>query len=405
MRLLPPSATAETRLLLAARGLRATCDGFVSIILPAYLLLLGFDAVQVGVMATAMLLGSALLTLTVGFTGLRRHTRAVLLAASTLMVLSGLGFAAIEDFWPLLLIAFIGTLNPSSGDVSVFLPLEQAMLAGSIADHDRTALFARYSLVGALLGAAGALLAALPELAAGAGVPALFAFKAMFLLYALVALAVGLIYRRLRRHEVSESGPPAAPLGPSRGVVYGLAVLFSLDAFAGGLVVQSLLALWLFQAFGLSLAATAQLFFWSGLLTAVSYLAAAPLARRIGLINTMVFTHLPANLCLVAVPFVGELWQVIALLLLRSLLSQMDVPTRTSYVMAVVTPAERPAAASLTAVQRSLASALSPSLAGWMLGAAIFAWPLLIAGVLKITYDLTLLACFRHVRPPEEEHR
>jgi MFS family permease len=405
MRLLPPSATAETRLLLAARGLRATCDGFVSIILPAYLLLLGFDAVQVGVMATAMLLGSALLTLTVGFTGLRRHTRAVLLAASTLMVLSGLGFAAIEDFWPLLLIAFIGTLNPSSGDVSVFLPLEQAMLAGSIADHDRTALFARYSLVGALLGAAGALLAALPELAAGEGVPALSAFKAMFLLYALVALAVGLIYRRLRRHEVSESGPPAAPLGPSRGVVYGLAVLFSLDAFAGGLVVQSLLALWLFQAFGLSLAATAQLFFWSGLLTAVSYLAAAPLARRIGLINTMVFTHLPANLCLVAVPFVGELWQVIALLLLRSLLSQMDVPTRTSYVMAVVTPAERPAAASLTAVPRSLASALSPSLAGWMLGAAIFAWPLLIAGVLKITYDLTLLACFRDVRPPEEEHR
>jgi MFS family permease len=402
---LPPGATSETRLLLAARGLRAACDGFVSIILPAYLLLLGFDAVQVGVMATATVLGSALLTLTVGFTGLRRHTRAVLLAASTVMVLTGLGFAALEDFWPLLLIAFVGTLNPSSGDVSVFLPLEQALLAGSIADHDRTALFARYSLVGALLGAAGALLAALPELAASAGIPVLSAFKAMFLLYALVGLAIGLIYRRLRQQEVSASAPPPAPLGPSRRVVWRLAALFSLDAFAGGLVVQSLLALWLFKAFGLSLAATAQLFFWSGILTAASYLAAAPLARRIGLINTMVFTHLPANLCLVAVPFATELWQAIGLLLLRSLLSQMDVPTRTSYVIAVVTPAERPAAASLTAVPRSLAAALGPSLAGWMLGAAPFAWPLLIAGALKIGYDLALLARFRHVRPPEEEHR
>jgi MFS family permease len=403
--LLPPGATAETRLLLAARGLRATSDGFVSIILPAYLLLLGFDALHVGVLATATLLGSALLTLAVGFTGVRRHTRALLITASLLMVLTGLGFAALDDFWPLLVIAFVGTLNPSSGDVSVFLPLEHALLAGGVAGHDRTALFARYSLVGSLLGAAGTLLAALPELAASLGVAPLAAFKGMFLLYALVGLITALIYRQLGRAEVIDGGPPPSALGPSRGVVYQLAALFSLDAFAGGLVVQSLLALWLFQAFGLSLAVTAQLFFWSGLLTAVSYLAAAPLARRIGLINTMVLTHLPANFCLVAVPFATELWQAIALLLLRSLLSQMDVPTRTSYVMAVVTPAERQAAASLTAVPRSLASALGPSLAGWMLGAATFAWPLLLAGALKIVYDLALLARFRRLRPPEEQQR
>ena len=405
VQLLPPSATAETRLLLAARGLRATSDGFVSIILPAYLLLLGFDALHVGVLATATLLGSASLTLAVGLTGVRRHTRALLIAASLLTVLTGLGFAALDDFWPLLVIAFIGTLNPSSGDVSVFLPLEHALLAGGVAGHDRTALFARYSLVGSLLGAAGTLLAALPELAASWGVAPLAAFKGMFLLYALVGLITALIYRQLGRAEVIDGSPPPSALGPSRRVVYQLAALFSLDAFAGGLVVQSLLALWLFQAFGLSLAVTAQLFFWSGLLTAVSYLAAAPLARRIGLINTMVFTHLPANLCLVAVPFAPELWQAIALLLLRSLLSQMDVPTRTSYVMAVVTPAERQAAASLTAVPRSLASALGPSLAGWMLGAATFAWPLLLAGALKIVYDLALLARFRHIRPPEEQRR
>jgi MFS family permease len=405
VQLLPPSATAETRLLLAARGLRATNDGFVSIILPAYLLLLGFEALHVGVLATATLLGSALLTLAVGLTGVRRHTRALLIAASLLMVLTGLGFAALDDFWPLLVIAFIGTLNPSSGDVSVFLPLEHALLAGGVAGHDRTALFARYSLVGSLLGAAGTLLAALPEMAASWGVAPLAAFKAMFVLYALGGLITAVIYRQLGRAAVINGGAPPSALGPSRRVVYQLAALFSLDAFAGGLVVQSLLALWLFQAFGLSLAVTAQLFFWSGLLTAVSYLAAAPLARRIGLINTMVFTHLPANLCLVAVPFAAELWQAIALLLLRSLLSQMDVPTRTSYVMAVVTPAERQAAASLTAVPRSLASALGPSLAGWMLGAATFAWPLLLAGAFKIVYDLALLARFRHLRPPEEQSR
>ena len=149
LQLLPPTATPDSRLLLAARGLRAASDGFVSIILPAYLLLLGFDALHVGVLATATLLGSALLTLAVGFTGVRRHTRTLLIAASLLMVLTGLGFAAFVDFWPLLVIASVGTLNPSSGDVSVFLPLEHALLAGGVAGHDRTALFARYSLVGA----------------------------------------------------------------------------------------------------------------------------------------------------------------------------------------------------------------------------------------------------------------
>ena len=235
--------------------------------------------------------------------------------------------------------------------------------------------------------------------------PPLLASKAMFVLYAVAGLAAGLIYRRLLSTDASMSGAPPSPLGPSRETVYRLAALLSLDAFAGGLVVQSLLALWLLEAFGLSLAATAQLFFLSGLLTALSYLAAVPLARRIGLINTMVFTHLPANLCLSAVPFVAELWQAVALLLVRSLLSQMDVPTRTSYVMAVVTPAERQAAASLTAVPRSLAAAVSPSLSGWMLASASFGWPLLLAGFLKIAYDLMLLSQFRHVRPPEEQCR
>ena len=175
-----------------------------------------------------------------------------------------------------------------------------------------------------------------------------------------------------------------------------------LDAFGGGFIVQSLLALWLFQRFGLSLAEAGAFFFWAGLLTSVSYLVAVPIARRFGLINTMVFTHLPSSLCLVAVPFVDNLYAALALLLVRSALSQMDVTTRTSYVMAVVTPAERAAAASITAVPRSLASAASPALAGWLLGLSGFGWPLLIGGSLKIVYDLLLLAEFRHIQPPEE---
>jgi MFS family permease len=401
----PSSATKGARPLPLARGLRAATDGWVSVVLPAYLLLLGFDGLQVGVLATAPLLGSALLTLAVGFTGARLATHRLLLAACLLTSLTGLGFAVLDGFWPLLAVAFAGTLNPSASDVSVFLPLEQALLARSVAAPDRTALFARYSLVGSLLGAAGALLAALPELAARSGAPPLVALKAMFVLYAVAGLAAGLVYRRLPSADASASSAPPSALGPSRRTVHRLAALFSLDAFAGGLVVPSLLALRLLEAFGLSLATTAQLFFWSGLLTALSYLAAVRLARRLGLVNTMVFTHLPANLCLVAVPFAAELWQAVALLLARGLLSQMDVPTRTSYVMPVVTPAERPVAASLTAVPRGLAAAVSPSLAGWMLASASFGWPLLLAGSLKIAYDLMLLSQFRHVRPPEEQRQ
>ena len=401
MRLLPPSAGPETRLLLSARALRAAADGFISIVLPAYLLLLGLDPLTIGVIATATLLGSAAVTLGVGLAAARLERRRTLLAAAMLMALTGIAFASSSSFWPLLMVAFVGTLNPSAGDVSLFLPLEQSLLTHGVAADERTALFARYSLIGAGCGAFGTLLAGLPDLAPAWGIDGLVALRALFVLYAVVGLAVWLIYRQLPTMPLDRQRP-AAPLGPSRRIVYRLAALFSVDSFAGGLVVQSLLALWLFQAFGLSLAATARLFFWAGLLTALSQLAAPALARRIGLINTMVFTHLPANCCLMAVPFVSELWQAIALLLVRSLLSQMDVPARTSYVMAVVTPAERAAAASLTAVPRSLASALGPTIAGWLLTLSAFGWPLLIAGALKAGYDLTLLAQFRHLRPPEE---
>jgi predicted MFS family arabinose efflux permease len=225
----------------------------------------------------------------------------------------------------------------------------------------------------------------------------------MFVLYALLAGVAAAIYRGLPRALVSVGQQRTAPLTTSRRTVYTLAALFSLDAFAGGFVVQSMLALWLYQTFSLSLAAAGTLFFWTGVLTAVSYLVAARIATRFGLINTMVFTHLPSSLFLIAIPFTPDLGYVIALLFVRSALSQMDVPTRSSYVMAIVTPPERPAAASITSVPRSLASAVSPFLAGSLLGASSFGWPLLIAGALKIVYDVLLFIQFRAVHPPEEQ--
>ena len=410
--MLVPDATELPRMnsnsvnrLLIAKGLRAFGDGFVSLLLPLYLLELGFGPMQVGIIATATLLGSGILTLMVGLHAYRYSHRALLLMATVLMAGTGLGFATVSDFWPLLLIAFVGTLNPSSGDVSVFLPLEHAVMSRMVADKNRTAMFARYSLVGSLLAALGSLAVVMPGgIATVLGISAKASIQAMFLLYALLGLLAALAYRGLPKAEKSAAAPtqPDAPLGNSKKTVYLLAGLFSLDAFGGGFVVQSMVALWLYQRFGLSLAAAGQIFFWTGLLTALSYLVAVRIASRIGLVNTMVFTHLPANICLLLIPFIGDLDWVIVLLFIRSALSQMDVPTRSSYVMSVVTPAERPAAASLTAVPRSLASAVGPFISGYLLGISTFGWPLVVAGALKIVYDVLLLVMFRHVRPHEE---
>src|SRR5579863_3669445 len=404
MRLLPRDVGLAPRLLLAGRGLRAFGDGFVSLLLPVYLTALGFDALAVGALTAATLLGSAMLSLFVGFTAHRFRRRALLVGAALLMIATGLGFTLETRFWPLLVIAFIGTLNPSSADVSVFLPLEQALLAETVSDRSRTSVFAAYSLVGSLVAAAGSLAAGLPEILRDAMATGLVtSLQAMFALYALLGLATFYLYRRLPERIDRAPSTKAQPLGPSRRIVLLLAALFSLDAFGGGLIVQTLLALWLFDRFGLSLAAAGTIFFWSGVLSAGSYLAAARISQRIGLINTMVFTHLPSNICLILVPLMPNLYLAVALLLARSALSQMDVPTRGSYVMAIVTPAERAAAASVTSVPRSLAAALSPILAGYLLTLSPFGWPLILAGALKATYDVLLLAFFQQHKPPEEK--
>ncbi len=401
--LLPPGTHPDAALILAARGIRAFTDGYVALLLPYYLILLGYGAFEVGMITTATLLGSGLLTLLVSVFAYRFRLHALLTAACLLMLGTGLGFAVITDFWPLLLIAVIGTLNPSSGDVSVFSPLEQSLLSHSVMNEHRTALFARYSLVGNLVGAFGALAAAVPGLLAQWSVLELKAgVQAMFAVYGLSSLAVLALYHRLASARARGDETRSAPLGPSKRIVYRLAALFSLDSFAGGFAVQSLLALWLFQRFDLSIETAGTIFFWTGILSALSFLAAPVIARRIGLVNTMVFTHLPANVFCVMVPFMPTLPLALACLFARSFLSQMDVPPRASYVMAVVSPGERAAAAGVTAVPRSLASAVSPMIAGYLLTLSPFGWPLVICGALKIVYDLTLLGMFRKVKPPEE---
>jgi MFS family permease len=388
-------------LLFLARGLRGFGDGFAIIILPAYMTALGYDAIAIGFVATVSLLGTALLTLVVSWIAPRRDSRALLILGAALMAFTGVAFPNIEHYLLMALVAFIGTINPSGGDLGVLVPLEHAVLAGSATDHGRTPAFARYSLIGALCTAAGSLAASIPDFLVAAGSSQLGAFRLMFYAYAALGVVSAVLYRQLPPARAEEKAAHA-PLGPSRATVYKLAALFSVDAFAGGFVAQSLLVLWLFQRFDLSLSAAGLFFFWSSTLSAFSYPVAARIAKRAGLVNTMVFTHIPSSLFLIAAAFSPNLYMALGLLLLRSALSQMDVPTRTSYVMAVVTPAERAAAASVTAVPRSLASALSPTLSGALLMTAFSGLPLVICGVLKIGYDLALLYSFRHIKPPEE---
>jgi MFS family permease len=397
-------ASKEELYVYAARAARGFGDGFAIIVLPAYLTEIGYDPFRVGLIATAALLGTAATTLAAGFLAARYDLRNLLLVTAFVMQATGVAVPNFEHLALLLPMVFIGTMNPQAGDIGMMVPLEQSVLARGAADEERTRIFARYSLSGDLATAVGALAAALPDALIPLGFSKLGALKAMFYLYATLGLVSAVLYRSLSHGKKQETRAQAA-LGPSRRIVYKLTALFSLDAFAAGFAVQSLVALWLFQRFGVSLSTASIFFFWSSILNALSYLVAARIAKRIGLVNTMVFTHIPSSICLIVAAFVPNLPAVFALLLIRAALSQMDVPTRTSYVMAVVTPAERPAAAGITAVPRSLALSVSPTMAGAMLGTAFSGLPFAICGSLKILYDISVLFGFRHIKPPEEKTR
>jgi MFS family permease len=391
--------------IVAGRAIRGFADGFVSVLLAQYLIGLGFSPVRVGAIVTGTLIGSAVLTLTFGLTAHRTSLRRLLLGACLLMAATGLGFATVVWFWPLLVVAVVGTLNPSAGDVSVFLPTEQAYVAGEVAAPDRPRLFAAYNLAAIFTAALGALASGLPEmLAHRQGWDVTTAQRSGFVLYALLAVVILVLYRRLTGDAApapAADRPRRRVLHTSRRTVLELAALFSLDSAGSGFVVTSLLVLWLHLRFNLSAATTGAVFFAAGLLGACSQALAPRLARRIGLIRTMAYTHIPANCLLVLAAFAPSGGVAIALLLARALFAQMDVPARQAFVMAVVPPDERAAASSVTNVPRSLASALTPLLAGVLLEHTTFGWPLVIAGLTKVTYDLTLLGLYHDV--PEQE--
>jgi len=376
----------------------------VSVLLAGYLTRLGFTPFEVGAIVTGTLLGSAALTIALGLAGHRLPRRSVLVGATGLMLATGLGFAGFTTFWPLLLVAVVGTLNPSAGDVSVFVPTEQAALAEIVPGHRRTRLFASYNVSGNFMGALGALASAVPIMIARLyGLDAVLAERSAFLLYAFVALVGGLIYVGLGPAVETRHATRAGPLGRSRRIVVELAALFSLDALGGGFAVQSLLVLWLYQRFHLSVETTGAIFFAAGLLGGLSQLVSPVLAARIGLIPTMVYTHLPANFLLIAAGLVPSAPLAVTFLLLRASLSQMDVPARQAYVMAVVPPDVRAAAASVTNVPRSLAAAVPPLFVGAMLSYSAVGWPLVCGGVLKAVYDVLLLLRFRAVPGIAEE--
>ena len=375
---------APANLLLAARGLRALADGFVSLLLPAHLLALGYGPVEVGAIATTTMLGSATLNLSLGLLVGRRHARTALLALAALMAVTGIAFSLVSSLWVLFIVAFVGTLNPSVGDVSAFRPLEQAGIADAVAASARTSAYARYSLLGTLGAALGTLAAGVPQ---KIGLPT----APLFLVYAALGALAACLYWWLPRPHPDQTAARVR-LGPrSRRPVLMLAGLFCLDSFGGGFVLQSLIALWLLQRHGVAIADSAPILTAMQLLSAASVLAAPLVARRLGLVQTMVFTHLPSNVCLMLVPLMPWLEASIVLLLLRSAFNSMDVAPRSALVMALVEPHERAAAASITDVPRSLAAAAAPSIGGWLLAASPFGWFLVVGGAVKFGYDLLLL--------------
>jgi MFS family permease len=379
-----------TRPLVAARSVRAFADGFASVLLARYLTHLGFGAFQTGVIVTATLLGSAALTLLAGLRLARFGARNVLLWSCALMALTGLGFSTMTRFWPLVVVAFVGTLNPSGGDVSLFLPVEQAVLADLTTVRERPHRFAVYNLGAAFAAAAGALASALPQrLADTHGWDVTHVERLSFLIYVITAAIAGTVYQRMR--SLLPSAVPARGLHKSRSVVIKLSMLFALDSAGGGFAVQSLLVLYLDLRFGLPPATIGAALAAAGVLSALSQLVSARLANRIGLVRTMVYTHLPANMFLIMAGIVPSASAAITLILMRAALSQMDVPVRQALVMRLVDPEERAAAASVTNVPRSLATALTPALAGTLLASSTFGWPLIIAGICKAFYDVLLL--------------
>jgi MFS family permease len=399
------------RLLYGMRILRMFGYGFLAVVLVLYLAALGLDPLTIGIVLTLTLVGDTLISLWLTTNADRIGRRRVLIAGSLLMVAAGLVFA-LTSWAPLLIVAAtFGVISPTGNEVGPFLAVEQAGLSQTTPDARRTATFAWYNLVGYVATATGALGAGLASQALiVGGLAAVDAYRMIVIGYALIGIAMAVGFSRLG--EAIEAPPRAVAtdgirrrfgLGRSRPVVLRLSALFSIDAFAGGFIPLSLMAYWFHLHYGVEPALLGSIFFGANLLSAVSSLSAARIAARFGLINTMVFTHIPSNVLLILVPLMPNLPLAIGVLLLRYSLSQMDVPTRQSYVMSVVDPDERSAAAGVTGIARTTGAAISPSISTVLIASAGFAsLPFYLAGGLKIAYDLLLYREFRSVRPKEE---
>ncbi len=404
-------ASADLRVLFAARLLRMFAYGMLGVVLVLYLVRLGFGGAQIGLLLTLTLLGDVVISLWLTAHADRWGRRRTLVLGAVLMALGGAAMAMSLDFVVLVIAATIGVISPTGGEVGPFQSVEQACLAQAVDDRERTRYFAWYNLAGYLASAVGALaVGGFATVALRAGWTDLAAYRVIFLGYAGIGLALAIISARLTP-AIEVTGPSAAtPTGPSllglresRGIVLRLSALFALDSFGGGFVLQSFVAWWFQQKFGATEATLGVLFFGTNLLSGLSGLVAVPLARRFGLVATMVWTHLPSNLLLMLVPFMPTLPLAIAVLLARHLLSQMDVPTRQSYVNAIVPPGERAAANGVTATAKQLGTAIGPVVAGGLFGAAATtALPFIVCGVLKSVYDLLLWRAFRKHKPPEE---
>jgi MFS family permease len=408
---IPPPGP-DVRLLFATRMVRLFAYGFLSLILVLYLAEVGLSDPRIGWLLTATLLGDTVLSLWITTSADRLGRKPMLIAGAALMVLGGAVFAGTGNFWLLLAAATIGVISPSGNEVGPFLAIEQAALAQVVGERRRTLTLAWYNLAGSLATAAGSLLCGLlVQSLLAHDVPPVQSYRVVLLAYAAAGLLLAVGFTRLsaaaeaRLPDAGGIPPRRGSLGlhRSQGVVLRLSMLFALDAFAGGFVLQSVMAFWFHVRFGADPAVLGGIFFTANLLAGFSALGAAAIARRIGLLRAMVFTHVPSNVLLIVVPFMPTLLSAVAVLLLRFAISQMDVPARQSYTLAVVSPDERSAAAGVTGVARTTGAALAPAVAGILLAdPALAGTPFVAAGVLKVVYDGLLYLLFRQQVPDEE---
>ncbi len=396
----------DGKLLLAANIARMFGFGFVSIILAIYLKSAGYDALFTGIIITATLVSSSFFTFFASLYADRIGRRKILMLFSGLMVIAGLIFALTTDYYLLLLAALIGLINATGVNFGPFISIEQAILPQTSSDKKRNYTFALYQTTGTFAMAAGTLLAKIPEiLQQQYGFDVISSFKPLFFVYMLIGLATIAIYYSLSRlSEVqSENNRKKVVLSPeTKSIVKRLSILFGMDSFAGGFVIPTWVAFWFFTRFDAPLGEVSEIMFYAIMLTAVSYLVAARLAGKIGLVNTMVFTHIPSNILLILLAIAPTLQIAIIIYLIRMSLSQMDVPTRQSYIVAIVRPEERTAVAGITNLSRNIPFSVSPTLVGYSFQFVSLAFPFFFAGALKTAYDLLLYKNFRKIKPPEE---